>query len=69
MATHSNIPAWKIPWTEEPSGYSPWDLKGLEMTEHTHKHTGSSRASQNYFIHQFSFLVDIFWAYQAVSTA
>ena len=20
MATHSNIPAWKIPWTEEPVG-------------------------------------------------
>ena len=20
MATHSNIPAWKIPWTEEPGG-------------------------------------------------
>ena len=20
MATHSNIPAWKIPWTEEPDG-------------------------------------------------
>ena len=20
MATHANIPAWKIPWTEEPGG-------------------------------------------------
>ena len=20
MATHSNIPAWRIPWTEEPDG-------------------------------------------------
>ena len=20
MATHSSIPAWRIPWTEEPSG-------------------------------------------------
>ena len=20
MATHSSIPAWKIPWTEEPGG-------------------------------------------------
>ena len=20
MATHSRIPAWRIPWTEEPSG-------------------------------------------------
>ena len=23
MATHSRILAWKIPWTEEPGGYSP----------------------------------------------
>ena len=22
MATHFNILAWKIPWTEEPEGYS-----------------------------------------------
>ena len=24
MATHSSILAWRIPWTEEPVGYSPW---------------------------------------------
>ena len=24
MATHLDIPAWKIPWTEELGGYSPW---------------------------------------------
>ena len=23
MATHSNVLAWKIPWTEEPVGHSP----------------------------------------------
>ena len=23
MATHSNILAWKIPWTEEPDGLQP----------------------------------------------
>ena len=23
MATHSSILAWKIPWTEEPGGYTP----------------------------------------------
>ena len=27
MATHSGILAWKIPWTEEPAGYSPWGFK------------------------------------------
>ena len=34
MATHSSIPAWKIPRTEEPGGlYSPWGHKELDMTE------------------------------------
>ena len=33
MATHSSILAWKIPWTEEPVDYSPWDLKESDMTE------------------------------------
>ena len=23
MATHSTIPAWRIPWTEEPGGLQP----------------------------------------------
>ena len=32
MATHS-ILAWRIPWTEEPVGYSPYDRKELDMTE------------------------------------
>ena len=27
MATHSSILAWRIPWTEEPGGYSPWVTK------------------------------------------
>ena len=33
MATYSSIPAWRIPWTEEPCGYSPWGRKELDMTE------------------------------------
>jgi len=33
MATHSNILAWRIPWTEEPGGYSPWGNKELDKTE------------------------------------
>ena len=36
MAIHSSILAWKIPWTEELVGYSPWCRKELDMTEHTH---------------------------------
>ena len=33
---HSNtlsILAWRIPWTEEPSSYSPWGHKESDMTE------------------------------------
>ena len=29
MATHCSILAWKIPWTEELEGYSPWCHKRL----------------------------------------
>ena len=34
MAIHSSVLAWRILWTEEPSGlYSPWGRKELDMTE------------------------------------
>ena len=42
MAPHSSILAWRIPWTEEPGGYSPWGRKEMDTTErltHTHTHT------------------------------
>ena len=32
MATHSSILAWKIPWTEDLVGYSPWGFKESDMT-------------------------------------
>ena len=40
-ATHSSIPAWEIPWTEEPGSLSPRGRKELDTTEvtyHTHMH-------------------------------
>ena len=33
MATHSNILAWRIPWTEELGEYSSWGLKESDVTE------------------------------------
>ena len=27
MATHSSIPAWRIPWTEEPGGLQSMESK------------------------------------------
>ena len=37
MAIHSNILAWRIPWTE---GYSPWGHKEWDMTEAPSMHRG-----------------------------
>ena len=39
MATHSSILAWRIPWAEEPGGYSPRGCRESDMAEllpHTH---------------------------------
>ena len=35
IATHSSILHWRIPWTEEPGGYSPRGRKELDTTEVT----------------------------------
>ena len=35
MATHSGIPAWRIPWTEEPSGPQSIESQSWDMTEAT----------------------------------
>ena len=39
MTTHFSILAWRIPWTEEPGGYSPWDRKELGTSEHARMHS------------------------------
>ena len=33
MATHSRILAWRIPWTGDPAGYSPWGCKESDTAE------------------------------------
>ena len=33
MATHSSILAWRVPWTEELVGYSPWGREEADMIE------------------------------------
>ena len=42
MATHSSICAWRIPWTEEPSGQQSMGSQETDTTErltHTYTHT------------------------------
>ena len=36
IATHSSVLAWRIPWTEEPSGLQSMGLKELDTTERLH---------------------------------
>ena len=41
MATHSNILAWEIPWTEDPGGLHSVGSQRIRYdsaTEHTHTH-------------------------------
>ena len=40
IKTLPDILAWRIPWTEEPGGYSPWGCKESDTTNaHAHKKT------------------------------
>ena len=34
MATHSNVLAWKIPWTEDPGTQSPFSFKDTPEVPH-----------------------------------
>ena len=40
MATHSSIPAWEIPWTQDPGGLQSLGLQriGHDLTSNTHTH-------------------------------
>ena len=38
MATRSSIPAWRIPWTEQPGGLQPTGLQRVGHTERLHFH-------------------------------
>ena len=54
MATQSTILTWRIPWTKDPDGSSPWGCKELDMTEQL-----TLWLSHKYF-HFFSRLVSMF---------
>ena len=38
MTAHSSIPAWRVPWTEQPVDYSSWGHKESDTTEQLHFH-------------------------------
>ena len=37
MATHSSVLAWRLQWTEEPGGYSPWGHRESDTTGETQR--------------------------------
>ena len=66
MATHSNILAWKIPWTEEPGGL--WSMGSQSQTRLSMRTRSScvlydfrqvylAFLSLNYFVHR----LEIIW--------
>ena len=48
MATHSNILAWRIPWTEEPGGLQSMGSQGDCATKRSAAHVdvGASQVAQ-----------------------
>ena len=46
MATHSSIPAWRIPWTEEPGGLQSMRSK-MSQTQLSDSTTTASHTSVN----------------------
>ena len=38
VATHSSVPAWRIPWTEEPSGLQSMGSQESDTTEQLNHH-------------------------------
>ena len=49
MATHSSIPAWRIPWTEQPAGLQSMGRKGSDMIEATY-HAASGENIDSFVI-------------------
>ena len=53
MATHSNILAWRTPWTEEPGGLQSMGLQRVRHDRAT-KHTQNpAHYAQNIFVRDF----------------
>ena len=53
MAIHSSIRAWKIPWTEEPSGLHSMGSQGIRhdlVIEHTHMLTEQKFHQQQFLL-------------------
>ena len=65
MTAHSSILAWKIPWTEQPAGYSPWGRKESDMTEHNEhiQYLNNMLYTIVYSIDYISYIYDTYISY------
>ena len=54
MTTHSSVLAWRIPWTENLVGHSPWGHSESDMTEATELEESPALKSSNIFSHPAS---------------
>ena len=52
MATHSSILSWRIPWAEDPCGYSPRGHKESDTTEQLsmYAHVGEQQSGLSWGI-------------------
>ena len=57
MATHSSIPAWRIPWTEEPGGLHPPGCKELDTAEQLSTHVTQQLNMRRSFLFTLTFKV------------
>ena len=61
MATRSSILAWRIPWTVEPAGHSPWGRKESASSEQLSTQIPESCQFFSIFLKvYFDFLSDFF---------
>ena len=51
MATHSSILAWKIPWTEQPSGLQSMGSQRVRLSDlNNNNHSLNTRLQNTYYI-------------------
>ena len=61
MSTRSSILAWRIPWTAEPAGHSPWGRKESASSEQLSTQIPESCKIFSVFLKvYFDFLSDFF---------
>ena len=62
MTTHSIILAWRILFTEEPGGYSPWGCKESDTTEHRQTLSGYKYFEVTHSIFRL-FMTPVLWSF------